>query len=143
MNENTKSIIKATAPLLKEKGEEITSLMYSILFERHPETKELFKDASEDQYKKLANAVYVYALNIDNLEVLQKGIETMAQVHVKTQIKPEHYPLVGEALLSAIKQVLGDAASEDVIDAWKEAYFFLADVLIKKEKQIYSSVKTA
>ncbi len=140
MNENTTAIIKATAPVLKEKGEAITTAMYKILFERHPELKELFKDAEPDQYKKLAQAVYAYAANIDNLGALGKGIETIAQAHVKTKIKPEHYPLVGGALLSAIEEVLGEAASEDIMNAWKEAYFFLADVLIKREEQLYAEV---
>jgi hemoglobin-like flavoprotein len=140
MNENTKAIIKATAPVLKEKGEEITTTMYKILFDRNPELKELFKDAEPDQYKKLAQAVYAYAANIDNLGALGKGIETIAHAHVKTKIKPEHYPLVGGALLSAIKEVLGDAASDEVINAWKEAYFFLADVLIKREEELYAEV---
>ncbi len=139
MNENTKAIIKATAPVLKEKGEEITTAMYKTLFERNPELKELFKDAEPDQYKKLAQAVYAYAANIDNLVVLGKGIETMAQAHVKTSIKPEHYPLVGGALLSAIEEVLGEAASADIMSAWKEAYFFLADVLIAREKELYAT----
>ena len=140
MNENTKSIIKATAPVIKEKGEEITTAMYKILFERNPELKELFKDAQPDQYKKLAQAVYAYAANIDNLGALGKGIETISQAHVKTKIKPEHYPLVGGALLSAIEEVLGEAASADIMNAWKEAYFFLADVLIKREEQLYAEV---
>jgi nitric oxide dioxygenase len=140
MNENTKAIIKATAPVLKEKGEEITTEMYKILFARNPELKELFKDAEPDQYKKLAQAVYAYAANIDNLGALGKGIETIAQAHVKTKIKPEHYPLVGGALLSAIEEVLGEAASADIMNAWKEAYFFLADVLIKREEQLYAEV---
>lgn len=140
MNEKTKAIIKATAPVLKIRGEEITTVMYRFLFERNPELKELFKNAEPDQYKKLAAAVYAYAANIDKLEVLGKGIETMARVHVKTNIQPEHYPLVGGALLSAIAEVLGDAATPEVIAAWKEAYFFLADVLIKREEELYEDI---
>lgn len=50
--------------------------------------------------------------------------EVMAQKHVRTQVKPEHYPMVGVSLLQAIKDVLGDAATDDVIEAWKEAYFY-------------------
>lgn len=138
MNDTTKAIIKSTAPVLKEKGEEITTAMYKILFSSHPSLEVLFKDAEPDQYKKLASAVYAYAANIDKLEVLGKGIETMAMAHVKTNIQPEHYPLVGIALLQAIKEVLGDAASDEVIQAWKEAYFFLADVLINKEAELYA-----
>jgi len=139
MNEVTKAIIKSTAPVLKKHGEDITTVMYKVLFERHPEAQDLFKDAEPDQYKKLANMVYAYADNIDNLASLQKGIDKVAQIHVDTKILPEHYPWVGEALLEAIKQVLGDAATKEVMDAWEEAYGFLAKVFIAREKEIYAA----
>lgn len=52
-------------------------------------------------------------------------------------IKPEHYPIVGENLLASIQEVLGEGATEEVINAWSEAYGFLANILIGREKQIY------
>lgn len=75
---------------------------------------------------------------MDNLEVLGKAVEGMAQRHVRTNVKPEHYPMVGLSLLASIKEVLGDAATDDIIGAWKEAYFFLGDILIGREKEIYA-----
>lgn len=142
MNEKIKAIVKSTAPLLKDKGEEITTVMYENLFANHPEAKELFKNASPDQYAKLANMVYAYAANIDKLENLQKGIEKVAQIHVDTKILPEHYPWVGESLLIAIKQVLGEAATEEVMDAWAQAYGFLSTVFIDREQELYAQAKT-
>jgi len=49
----------------------------------------------------------------------------MAATHISTKVLPEHYPMVGVSLLKAIQDVLGDAATPEVIDALKEAYFFL------------------
>jgi len=141
MTEETKAIIKATAPVLKEHGEAITQEMYKIMFNNHPEIQPLFKDQSPDQHKKLANAVYAYAANIDQLDKLGKGIETMVNAHVKTNVQPEHYPIVGASLLEAIKNVLGDAATDEIINAWAEAYQFLADVLIAKEAEAYAAQK--
>jgi len=43
MTQETKAIIKSTAPVLKEHGEAITQAMYINLFAAHPEAKELFK----------------------------------------------------------------------------------------------------
>lgn len=139
LSEKTIKIIKETAVPVAANSEAITSRMYEILFTNHPELKELFKDANPDQHKKLAGAVSAYAANIDNLAVLSKAVEKMAQTHVSSAVKPEHYPLVGVSLLQAVKDVLGDAATNDVIEAWKEAYFFLADILIAREKEIYAN----
>jgi len=137
LSQSTINTVKATSGVVSQHAETITTKMYEILFSQHPELKELFKDADPDQHKKLASAVGAYAANIDNLDVLSKAVEKMAQSHVRTNVKPEHYPMVGTAILGAIKEVLGDAATEDILDAWKEAYFFLADILIAREKELY------
>lgn len=138
LSQKTIDIVKATAKLVAENSEAITTRMYEILFSTHPEVKELFKNADSDQHKKLASAVSAYAANIDNLGVLAKAVEKMASTHVRVKVLPEHYPLVGVSLLGAVKDVLGDAATDEVIEAWKEAYFFLADILIAREKELYA-----
>ena len=138
LSEKTIEICKGTAPLLVEYGEAISKKMYENLFTKYPETRALFAEAPEDQYQKLAGAIVAYAANIDKLNVLSNAIENIAKRHVKTNVKPEHYPMVGVSLLQAIKDVLGDVASDDVIEAWKEAYFFLGDRLIAKEKEFYA-----
>jgi len=138
LSATTIEIVKATAAPVAANAEAITTKMYEILFSTHPELKELFKDADPDQHKKLAAAVSAYAANIDNLGVLAKAVEKMASTHVRVHVKPEHYPMVGISLLAAVKEVLGEAATDEVLEAWKEAYFFLADILIAREKELYS-----
>ncbi len=138
LSPSTLATVKATIPLLQEKGIKITQRMYEILFARHPELKSLFKDAPEDQPNKLAAAVCAYAMHIDRLEALSEAVETMAKAHVRAGVKPEHYPLVGKALLSAMQEVLGEAATPQVLKAWEEAFSFLAEALIAKEKALYA-----
>src|SRR4051795_9703096 len=48
-----------------------------------------------------------------------------------------------EALLGAIKDVLGDAATDEILAAWGEAYWLLADVLIAREGHLYRELAAA
>jgi len=89
LSQKTIEIVKATAAPIAINAEAITTRMYEILFANYPETEILFQNASPDQHKKLAGAVAAYAANIDNLAVLSKAVENMAQKHVKTMVKPE------------------------------------------------------
>ncbi len=57
-------------------------------------------------------------------------------------IKPEHYPIVGENLLQAIKDTLGDAATDDIMTAWEKAYGVIADVFIDVEQEMYHEVSS-
>lgn len=141
LSDQTIAIVKSTAPVLQEHGETLTKHFYKRMFSHNPEVAPYFNPANQAagvQQRALAGAICAYAANIDNLEVLGNAVELIAQKHVSLQIKPEHYPIVGENLLSSIKEVLGEGATEEVIGAWGEAYGFLADIMIGRENQIYT-----
>lgn len=140
LSEKTISIVKSTAPVLEIHGETLTRHFYKRMFAHNPEVAPLFNPANQHggfQQRALAAAICAYAANIDNLEVLGGAVELIAQKHASLRIKAEHYPIVGENLLASIKEVLGDAATDDIINAWAEAYGFLANILIGREAQIY------
>ena len=136
----TIELVKATVPALEEHGLTIVREMYSRMFE-NPEIRALFNQSHHgdggSQPRALAAAVLAYASNIDNLGALAPAVERIAQKHVALQILPEHYAYVGEALLGAIRTVLGAAATDEIMAAWTEAYWFLADVLIAREDRLY------
>jgi nitric oxide dioxygenase len=141
----TKSIIKATVPVLEEHGTAITTVFYKNMFEAHPELLNIFNHANQAkgrQQAALANTVYAAAVHIDNLEAILPAVVQIANKHVSLGIKPEHYPIVGEYLLKAIKEVLGDAATDDIINAWAEAYGVIADAFIGVEKDMYEKVES-
>ncbi|MCB2075107.1 MAG: hypothetical protein KDE49_15550 [Novosphingobium sp.] len=138
----TMDTVKATAPALREHGLAITQAMYRRMFANHPEVKEMFDQAAQEsgeQPKRLATAILAYAENIDKLENLSGPVARMAQRHVETHVKPEHYPIVAENILAAIKEVLGDAATDEILAAWGEAYWYLANILIAEEAKLYEA----
>ncbi len=140
LNEKTIQIVKSTAPILEEHGETLTRHFYMRMFKHNPEVAPFFNPANQTagkQQRALAAAIAAYAANIDNLEVLGGSVELIAQKHASLMIKPEHYPIVGANLLASIKEVLGEGATDDIINAWADAYGFLADILIGRERQIY------
>jgi len=141
-----KEIVKATAPVIEARGLEITTAMYGRLFQS-AEIAAMFDRATQEngeQPRRLAGAILAYARNIDKLENLTGPVQRMMARHVETGVKPEHYPIVAEALLPAIREVLGaEVATDDVLGAWGEAYWMLADILISGEQQSYASSQPA
>lgn len=140
LSARTIALVKATVPALEAHGLDIVREMYSRLFQT-PEIRDLFNQSNHSdagaQPRALTAAILAYASNIDNLRALAPTVERIAQKHVGLQILPEHYPYVANALLGAIKAVLGDAATEEVLTAWGEAYWLLANILIAREDRIY------
>lgn len=139
LSPKTIAIVKSTAPLLAQHGVAITVRMYERLFV-DPEIKALFDQAAQasgEQPRRLAAAILAFAQNVDNLSVLTRSVERMAERHVAAKVKAKHYPSVASALLPAIRDVVGEPATNEVLAAWGEAYWFLADVLIAKENELY------
>lgn len=145
LSESTKAIVKATAPALQQHGVAITTRMYERLF-TDASIKDMFDQAAQasgEQPRRLAAAILGYAQNIDKLEALGGAVERMVARHCDTGVKAEHYPHVAGALLPAIRDVLGEAATDEVLKAWGEAYWFLADILIDAEANEYLNREAA
>lgn len=143
LDSKTIETIKATVPALQEHGTTITKVFYKTMFENYPELKNIFNQTNQrkgDQPKALANAVLAAAMHIDNLEAILPVVKQIGQKHRSLNIKPEHYPIVGENLLIAIKKVLGDAATDEIMNAWERAYGVIADVFISVEREMYQEV---
>lgn len=134
-------IVKSTVPVLQLHGETITKAFYRNLFEENPGLKDIFNMANQangDQQRSLAASVVAYAANIDQLQNLGPAVSLIAHKHCSLDVLPEHYPIVGRNLMRAICEVLGDAVTPEVTDAWGAAYNQLADILIGIEGKMYS-----
>ncbi|RUT25185.1 nitric oxide dioxygenase [Asaia sp. W19] len=139
LESGTVEIVKATIPALEAHGLAITTTMYASLM-RDPAIAAMFNQtdqANGRQPHALAAAVLAYARHIDHPEKLESALNLIVERHVAVIVKPEQYPVVGKALLGAIKTVLGNAATPEIMHAWGDAYRFLADVLIAREASVY------
>lgn len=140
LTQRSKEIVKATAPVLAEHGFAIIQHFYRSLFQAHPELKNIFNMAHQErgeQQQALARAVHAYAANIEDAESLSCVLKGIAHKHASLGVRPEQYLIVGEHLLAAIKEVLADAATDEIIAAWAQAYGHLADILAGNERKLY------
>jgi nitric oxide dioxygenase len=141
MLESQKEIVKSTLPALREHGETITRVFYQDLLAENPELRPMFATGDQEngaQAQRLAGAILAYAGNSDRLDLLGPAVTNISRRHVTTHVRPEHYPIVGHHLLKAIKTVLGDAATPEIVEAWAAAYTELADIMISMEKKMYA-----
>lgn len=131
------AIVKSTYPIIEEHGLAITTRMYEKLFKYYPGMQVFFKDAGPELQQKLANAVLAYCANVDKPEVLVPVLQGIAAKHVDSGVLPEHYTVVGDMLLAAMVDVLGPLDAS-VVNAWGDAYGYLASVMVQLESAIYA-----
>ena len=110
-------LIKATVPILREHGKEITTTFYKTMLADHPALNDIFNQANQatgHQASALADSLYAYASHINDLGVLAPAVERIDQKHSSLHVQPEQYDIVGTYLLKAMKDVLGDALTDDI-----------------------------
>lgn len=140
MTEEQKKLILATVPVLKEQGVVLTSHFYRRMFRDNPELKNMFNMGNQQSGKQqtaLANAVLAYAENIANPGVLMPVIDNIGHKHTSLDIRPEQYDIVGKHLIASIQEVLGEAATPEIVDAWTSAYNQLALIMMGHEAELY------
>lgn len=145
LDQKTIEIIKSTVPVLEEHGLTITKTFYQTMFKNNPELKNVFNQTNQREGRQphaLSQTVYAAAKNIDNLEALIPAIQHIGHKHVSLNIKPEQYPIVGQNLLIAIKEVLQDGATDEVIEAWGKAYEEIARLFIEMEVEMHDKMMT-
>ena len=141
----SKEIVKATAPVVGAHALEITKTFYKTMFANNPEVLSFFNPANQvsgRQPAALANAVVAYATNLDHLERLGHAVDVIAHKHCALNVLPEHYSIVGTNLIAAVGEVLGDAVTTEVADAWTEAYGLLANICINREEELYQAAES-
>lgn len=145
LSQKTIDLVKSTVPALEANGTKVTSTFYKMMFEAHPELLNIFNHVNQAQGRQqtaLANMVIAAAKHIEHLEALLSDVTQVSHKHRGLGIKPEHYPIVGEFILKAIKEVMGDAATDEIINAWAEAYGAIAQVFIDIEHGMYESAES-
>ncbi|MFA6086715.1 NO-inducible flavohemoprotein [Mucilaginibacter sp.] len=141
MTTEQKTLITATVPILKENGVLLTKYFYNRMFTHHPELKNMFNMGNQQsgrQQTALAMAVLAYAEHIADPSVLLPVVDRIGQKHVSLDVRPEHYIIVGKQLIASIQEVLGDAATSDIVDAWTAAYNQLAGLMAEHETNLYA-----
>lgn len=140
LSEQQRQLIKASIPALTEHGRAVTRHFYQILFRDYPQVRPLFNQTHQSdgaQQRALADAILAYARHIEQPEALNGTIDLIVNKHASLNILPEHYPMVGNSLLQALAEVLGDALTPELAESWEAAYWQLANLLIEREEAIY------
>ncbi|WMT77655.1 globin family protein [Bradyrhizobium sp. Ash2021] len=113
-------------------SEQAAVIFYDRLFEVAPTVRAMFPNEMTEQRKKLMAALAVVVNGLSNLEAILPAASALAKRHVNYGAKPEHYPVVGGALLWTLEKGLGEAWTTDVAAAWTAAYGTLSGYMISE-----------
>jgi hemoglobin-like flavoprotein len=107
-------------------------LFYDRLFEIAPQVRAMFPADMTEQRRKLMAMLAAVVNGLGNLTLILPAASALAKRHVSYGAKPEHYPVVGAALLWTLEKGLGDGWTPDIAAAWTTAYGTLSGYMISE-----------
>lgn len=113
-------------------SDQAATIFYDRLFEIAPAVKAMFPSDMTEQRKKLMATLAVVVNGLSNLESVLPAAGALAKRHVSYGAKPEHYPVVGSALLWTLETGLGSGWTPEVASAWSAAYATLSGFMISE-----------
>jgi hemoglobin-like flavoprotein len=111
----------------------IGDLFYSKLFLDHPRLQKMFPSV-EQQHRKLIDMLSYIVSRIDKPETMMEDIKALGIRHEGYGVKPEHYKLVGDALLWTIERGMGKDWNNAMKAAWTAFYSMIATTMIAAAK---------
>ncbi|MFE5969735.1 globin domain-containing protein [Streptomyces sp. NPDC056463] len=143
LSEQATPVVRATLPVVGAALGEITERFYAGMFAARPELlRDLFNRGNQvngDQRRALAGSIAAFAGAL--LETPDTRPDVMlsriAHKHASLGVTSEQYKVVHEHLFAAIVDVLGDAVTPEVAQAWDEVYWLMANALIALESRLY------
>src|ERR1700741_3890135 len=105
-------------------------VFYNKLFFDNPELRKMFPEDMEGQYRKLLDMVNTIIERLEKIDELKGDIVAMAKRHEGYGVKPEHYSMVGIALIWTLQKSLGTEWTDEVRSAWVNCYAILSGTMI-------------
>ncbi len=125
-------LLETSFEKIKPRADEFANSFYSNLFTLYPEAKPLFANTDmAAQKKKLLSSLMLVVGNLRMPDVLSDALKGLGARHVKYGALPEHYPLVGNALLTTFEQYLGEDWTPEVTQAWVDAYGAITTLMLE------------
>jgi len=110
-------------------ADQAADIFYNKLFEYDPSLRKLFKNDMSEQGRKLMATLGVAVKSLTDLNGLVPVLQKLSERHVGYGVKAEDYTPVGNALLFALKQGLGDEFTPDVREAWVETFRIVSQTM--------------
>ncbi|MFF4317658.1 globin domain-containing protein [Streptomyces sp. NPDC001568] len=144
LSEKSTATVRATLPAVGAAIGDITELFYSKLFAAHPELlRDLFNRGNQNaglQKQALAGSIAAFATHLVENPGTRPDVMLgrIAHKHASLGVTREQYAVVHTHLFAAIVEILGEAVTPEVAEAWDEVYWLMANALAAIEERLYA-----
>jgi methyl-accepting chemotaxis protein len=123
--------LETSFDLVAPRGDELMDEFYTRLFAAAPSVRPLFPRDLKTQKTMLLSALVLLRKSLRNLEGIVPTLRRLGARHVGYGARPEHYPVVGTALIESMAAIAGPAWTAEYEQAWGAAFEIVAATMLQ------------
>lgn len=127
---NLSRLLKESWTLVEEEQDKVASYFYARMFLSNPQLRDLFPVQMDVQRARLLGAIVTAVQTLEDPETFEEYLRALGRDHRKFHVTPEHYDVVRDALLAALRAFAGQDWSVEYDQAWRDAYDVIAAKMI-------------
>ena len=124
-------IVKQSFAKIMPFKDQAAELFYCRLFELDPSLRLMFRSDLTEQKQKLMVALAMVVTNLEKMDSLLPSIRTLGARHKTYGVRNRHYDVVGAALLWTLEIGMGASWTNELSEAWTNAYGRVAKAMIE------------
>ena len=132
-------LLGASFRSVQARGGEFADKFYAQLFTAYPSVRAMFPADMTAQKSKLMDTLVAVIVHLSDPEANLHRLQELGRRHKAYGAKPEHFPIVIDAMLIAMQEVASPDWNKAVQEEWRRALNLVAEVIIKAGQDVPKS----
>lgn len=129
MEPRSVQLVQQSVGLVADHPVELAEKFYTYLFQLAPETRAMFPSDMTAQTDKLCRALVAAIEGLGTPWSIEPQLRQLGADHLKYGVRAEHYVPVGQALLSAVREIAQGGWESSLGTAWVDVFEYLAEAM--------------
>src|SRR5215216_5366639 len=114
--------LETSFDLIAPRGDELVDDLYGRLFVLAPHVRKLFPADLTAQRSMVLAVLVLLRKSLRDLDRIVPTLRALGARHIAYGAEPEHYALVGQALIESMTAIAGDEWRTEYANAWSAAW---------------------
>ena len=128
--------LETSFDLVAPRGDELMNEFYARLFAAAPAVRPLFPADMKKQKTMLLGALVLLRKSLRDLDAIVPTLRALGAKHVAYGAQPEHYPVVGAALIASMAAIAGAEWKPEYESAWSGAFEIVAATMLEGAEDV-------
>jgi NAD(P)H-flavin reductase/hemoglobin-like flavoprotein len=124
-------LLKESWTLVEEQQDKLASYFYARMFLSNPQLRDLFPVQMDVQRNRLLGAIVSAVQTVDDPDRFDEYLRSLGRDHRKFHVSAEHYDVVRDSLLDALRAFGGEQWSVEYDQAWRDGYDIIARTMMR------------